>query len=282
MRLLARIALAIAGLGLASSCQAQPTEREFSEAMLPQMEAAMPGATLALDPDDPLTIRLSNWQGWEDAQINLHRIYGFCLNNPAKDCAAVKAEFVDHLAEKPPESSANSLRVIVRDRQYWDYIAQTFPDKGKLPPHRQIGDDLLAILAFDNPKTIALAQPERLAELGLDEEAAWALARKQMAAILPALPDGAGLREQPVAFEDFEYLASLLDNTAGWDKVARDAGPDMFLTVVSDRFVFVGVMPPGQQLERFRRTVEDDCKAQPRCVSPNIYRFRDGRWVVAP
>jgi len=25
----------------------------------------------------------------------------------------------------------------------------------------------------------------------------------------------------------------------------------------------------------------EDCAAQQRCVSPNIYRFREGRWVIA-
>ena len=43
----------------------------------------------------------------------------------------------------------------------------------------------------------------------------------------------------------------------------------------------VGPMPDGPSLEAFRETVDEDCRAQPRCVSPNIYRFRGGRWVIA-
>ena len=57
--------------------------------------------------------------------------------------------------------------------------------------------------------------------------------------------------------------------------------PALSVTAVSYRFVLVCTLPSGPKLEDLRQTVREDCDAQPRCVSPNIYRFRDGQWVIA-
>src|SRR5690606_9417433 len=99
--------------------------------------------------------------------------------------------------------------------------------------------------------------------------------------ILPPLPSSKQLRESAIAYEDEEYLTSLLVDLSAWEEIAREVGPDMFITAVSDQFVLVATMPAGKNLEDFRRTVADDCAAQERCISPDIYRFREGKWVVA-
>lgn len=282
MRLLAA-ALVLLMFTTVSGCkaQAQPSEAEFAAAMIPRLQAALPDAELASDPDDPLAIKLDKWNDMEDAQINLHRIYGYCLNATAQDCETVSAEFIEKITYRPPPPEAKDLRVIVRDSQYWAYVEETFAAKGTLPPHRRIGEDLYAILAFDSPETITLAQGDDLKEMGLEGDAAWVLAQRQTAAILPPLPDGAAVKKQGVAFQDFEYLPSMLVDSAGWDRLARQVGPDLFVTAVSDGFVFVGLMPAGPGLDEFRKTVQEDCNAQPRCISPNIYRWRNGRWVIA-
>ncbi|WP_260581625.1 hypothetical protein [Sphingopyxis sp. PET50] len=118
--------------------------------------------------------------------------------------------------------------------------------------------------------------------MGLSPEDAWNRGWRQTVAILPVFPDPEKFREQAMAFESDQYLASLTADLATWQKVSDAVGPDLFMTVVSDQFVFAGPMPDGPGFEKFRQTVEEDCRAQPRCVSPNIYRFRDGRWVIAP
>ncbi|MCB2087673.1 MAG: hypothetical protein R3E18_10170 [Sphingomonadaceae bacterium] len=283
MTRLCRMSAGLLAMFAASACSAQPSqsESEFAREMIPRLQAAMPGAEMAPDPEEVLTIRIAKWNDFDDAQINLHRIYGYCLNATPTDCETVKQEFVEKIAYRPPPPEAKDLRVIVRDAQYWDYIRETFAEKGGLPFHRQIGDDLYAILAFDSPETIALAQPDQLAEMGLDEDAAWTRATSQTKAVLPQLPDGKSLSRQAVAYENEEYLASLLVDLDSWEIIARNAGPDLFVTAVSDQFVFVGIMGSGPGLDKFRQTVAEDCKASPRCVSPNIYRFRNGRWVIA-
>ena len=54
-----------------------------------------------------------------------------------------------------------------------------------------------------------------------------------------------------------------------------------FATATSDSSVWVGVMPDGPRFEELKRVVRSECEAWTECVSPNVYRFRDGRWVIA-
>ena len=276
------IRIVIAGLAivLAYPCEAATGERAFAARMLKELQAAAPDKEMRIGVDDPLTIEVKQDGEWGEASINLHRLEAYCASATAEDCDAVAADFARRITADLPEFAAADLRVIVRDEVYLDYILETLP-ADTTPPHRQIGEDLFAILAFDSPEAIALAPPGELSDLGLDDDAAWELASAQTRVILPSLPDGADLARSAVAFEDYEYLPSLLTDIEAWRDIAAEAGPDLFVTAVSDHFVFVGVLPDGPDLERLKRTVREDCAAQERCISPNVYRFRDGRWVIA-
>jgi hypothetical protein len=266
----------------ATACRASLSERDFAEDMLARLSKVAPERHLRIKEDEPLVIESGKAGQADEGVINLHRIFGFCVNNSPKDCDALRQEFVAKITIRPPDPTLSELRMIVRDRQYVEYIRSTFEKSGVSVPSRQIGDDLYVVMAFDSPQSISVANDEMLTKLGLTTETAWQTAMHQTAAILPPLPDGKKLKSGAVAFQEYEYLASLLADLGKWELVARDAGPDMFVTAVSDGFVFVGIMPDGPKLEGFRKTVADDCSTQPRCVSPNIYRFRNGRWVIAP
>ena len=268
-------------LSLASPVLAADDEREFGQAMLEKLQAAMPDTELRVDPGDPLAIQLKLEGEWDKGVINTHRIHGYCQAASREDCNAAIEEFAANIAIEPPEPTAADLRLIVRDREYLDYLLDAGPEEQHRPLFRPIGEDLFAIVAFDSPKAISLALGWQLADLGIDEEAAWQLAAAQTKAVLPPLPSGASLAENAVAFQEYEFLPSLLADTEAWRGIAAEAGPDLFVTAVSDYFVFVGLIPDGPRLEDFRQTVREDCAAQERCISPNIYRFRGGRWVIA-
>ena len=66
-----------------------------------------------------------------------------------------------------------------------------------------------------------------------------------------------------------------------WALLSKEVGPDLFITVVADRIIFVGVIGDGPPLEALKKTVVEDCLAQARCISPYVFRFRKGRWAVA-
>ena len=272
--------LLMLGALLAGCAPALADEARFRADMIEQFRKTYPEVEFA--PGEENLQVTAKGGAWDGGVINLHRIFLFCQNAKAEDCNAVRGEFVDMIAEKPPALTAQSLRIIVRDQNYIDYVKQLEATSGeRMAVRRPIGEDLFAILASDAANTIAMVGDKGLAELGMAEAAAWEAGWRQTQAILPAIPEPEKFRGQAMAFESEEYLASLTADLETWKKVAAVAGPDMMKTVVSDQFVFVGPMEDGPNLVRFRQSVEEDCRAQPRCVSPSIYRFRDGRWVVA-
>lgn len=274
-----RIFLALS-LMLLGCSTASANEASFRADMIVRLEKAYPGVSFKPG-DENLTIE-SEGKDWELRTINLHRVFSFCQNVSAADCASVQQEFAVNIGEEPEKPTLASLRIIVRDREYVAYLEQMEAKASdRLSIRRPIGEDLYALLASDSKGAIASIGDKILGELGLTEDQAWDRAWRQTLAVLPAIPEPVKFREQAMAFESEEYLASITADLPAWQKVSDAVGPDLFMTVVSDQFVFVGPMPDGPSLEAFRETVEEDCRAQPRCVSPNIYRFRGGRWAIA-
>jgi hypothetical protein len=270
---------------LTTACAAVPPQGQaFVDDMLGRLRKAMPGSELTVEPNEPLVIRVKGGD-WDTAVINLHRIENYCKTASAPDCEATKQDFVASVSKKPEKASRGGLRVIVRDKQYVDYV-RNLPDEGaqkgkRAMIYQPIGEDLYAVLAFETTKSIGLVGDAGLEDIGMTGDAAWALGMEQTRKRIPSLPTVKQLSKSAVAYQDQDFLSSMLIDLAGWKSLSDAVGPDLFMTVVSDRFVFVGKMPDGPDLEKFRKTVAEDCEHQERCVSPNLYRFRGGRWVVA-
>lgn len=261
--------------------QARVDEQAFSEEVLARLRAVYRDGELRIKPDEPLVIQVRKAAGWDEAVFNLNRIYGYCQQNPPADCEQAKAEFVDRVVRPLPEVLSKNLRVIVRDQAYLDYITQVTRDRQDAKPlTRDLGGGLYALLAVDAPQNIALANPAALEKLGLGESAAWDVALAQTRAALPAIPADKIAKREGFALEGKEYLASLLAFDDEWSKLAAAGGADMFVTAVSDQFVFVGFLADGPKMDEFRQAVVDDCNAQPRCVTPQVFRLRNGRWVA--
>lgn len=280
-RIARRLAIASAAASLACVTTAygqQASPAAFTADMSKRVKARIPAVVITPDPADPLAVHIEGGE-WKDAVMNFHRLFYYCQTSSAADCEAVKVEFVDKTTKKTPPVTAASLRLIVRDAEYLAYIRSL----KKQPPviFEQIGEDLYALLASDSADTIAVVPEAELADLGLNRARAWALADKQTRADLPPLPTVEQLKKSAVGYQDQSYLGSLLIDRAAWAKLSAAIGPDLFMTVVSDNFVFVGVMPDGPSLEKFRKTVAEDCAEQQRCISPNLYRFCNGSWKIA-
>ena len=267
--------------GTPALAQTGPEARAFATDALPKIRAAFPDAEIRQEPGEPLQINITRKGETEPAVMNLHRVFGFCRNAPAEECEAELAGLIGMLARASatPEGEAVNLRVIVRDAQYWNYVLGTKLDP--LPPHRMIGDDLYAILAFDSPEAIALAPADRIAELGLSEDNAWLFAERQTARIIPGMPETGPRIEGLVVFQGEEYTGSMMAYPEQWAAIADATGPDLAVIANSDQFVVAAVVPDGAELEKFRVLAADQCKLAQRCISPNVYRWREGRWVVA-
>jgi hypothetical protein len=273
---------AIAGIALMTSANghAAASERDFAAAMRERLRAAAPGIETRISASDPLVIEMKHEGQWGSARINLHRLHAFCAEAAAEDCEAVLANFVRRTTAPRPEPAVPALRVIVRNQLWLDRVLETQPADAR-PLYRQIGDDLFALLAFAFPDGVAIAIPEQLRALGLEDERAWRVAGEQTRAVLPDLPLEVDLAQCPVSFQEYDFLPSLLADADAWPALAEKAGPDLFAAAISDFSVWIGVMPDGPRFDGFKQAVRAECAEWERCISPNVYRFRDGRWVIA-
>lgn len=274
--LAAAIGMAVPAIG-----QAPADPRVFAERALVQFQQALPQATFALEPSDPLQINVSGHPEWDEAALNLHRVFGYCQTIDAQTCDAELARLVIALTAQVNAASQSDLRIIVRDAAYWSYAVALADKNGEVPVHRQIGDDLFAILAIDSPETIRVATSGDLQEFGVDEAEAWQRAAEQTGLVIPPLPLNQDFSQGLIGFENDEYTGTMLIYLPQWAQIAERAGPDLAVTITSDQLVVAGLLPDGQELEEFRTLVEQDCAAAPRCISPHVYRFRDGNWVIA-
>lgn len=287
MQMIARRLLPLALLLLPTGACGQDGQATFVKDMVRLVQKMHPTGKVSAASDDWQELRVDFPGEDQDRAVNIGRIWSYCQTALKADCKTAKEEFARKTALRPPEGKVADLRVIVRDQVYYDYVKNLPARPDGVAPKamdahaRRIGEDLYEFLALDGPDTIALAGPEGLKKLGISEEEAWRIAERQTAEKLPPLPTAEQLRGDAVAFEEYEYLGSLLVQREGFSALARELGDDLFVTVVSDGFVFVGLMPDGEGLRGFAKTVAEDCNAQQRCISPHVYRFRNGEWRIA-
>ncbi|WP_374530804.1 hypothetical protein, partial [Novosphingobium sp.] len=239
-----------------------------------------PTATFRSSRKDPLVLEVSGAQ-WSNAQLYLHRVYAYCETASAADCEAAKQRMIAAVSSPPPVAQPRNLRVIVRGEDYIAY-AQAKAAKEKQPWFfvRKIGDDLYEALALDGPNVIGLASAADLRDMKLKPDEAWAIARRQTRAILPPMPEAGYYLMDTVTFEGPEYMSAVLADTDYWQKLRDLIGPDLFITVTTDQFVLASLLAAGPSMDRFAEAVAEDCKRAERCISPHIYRFENGMWVI--
>jgi len=265
-----------------SQALAKSPERDFVDGVLRELRQSAPDRRFRISRERDLTIEeRDDHGGWSDGAINLDRVYQYCLNASAEDCAVEREAFVTGLLAPDPPQERDALRIIVRGADYTSALEAAYAKGSQHIVSRSLGADLRAILAFDSPKTIGIATPDMIARLGLGEQEAWRLALVQTKAMLPVLPLGELTKGQPGSFENLEYLGSLLADLDEWKEISAKAGPDLFVTVTSDNFVLIGFVTDGDRLKELAAAAQADCAAAPRCISPHVYRFRDGQWSIA-
>lgn len=281
IRFLLTLVLVLAAIPAA---HAQSSEERFRTEMIGRIAKVMPDATLTPKPGDPLAVLVTGGP-WSEGQINFDRIYHFCQQASAEDCEAEKAQLIAFLGEKHEAVTPASLRLVVRDRQFVEAANDMgAPQNGETADTliaEPLGGGLFAVLAADSPRALRLMMGKSLEDLHLTRAEAWAVARRQTIALLPPFPDAEKLMGANVLFEENELGASLMIDLPAWAKLAREVGPDLFVAVLADGILFVGVAADGPRLEAVKQAVATDCAAMARCTSPRVYRFRDGRWAIA-
>lgn len=277
------ILTAAAVLLFALPAAAQKSPDALQREMIGRFERAVPGSKFSPNPGDDLLVIVAKGGEMDGALINLHRIAYYCDQVDAEACEAAKGDFVRKLTIRNPDPTPDTLRIIVRDQGYFDYVTRGMPvkDKRLTPVYRPLGDGLYALLAFDMPEAIGVLFEESLPDMGLTAEAAWTRAMAQTRTDLPPLPTGSEILAGPVGREGLAYIASMLVDLPAWERLAITAGPNMFVAITTDQFMVIGVMPDGADFDKLKEHAAEECRRAERCISPLLYRLRKGRWVAA-
>ena len=106
---------------------------------------------------------------------------------------------------------------------------------------------------------------------------------QQTNAIIPPLPlgDQAVADEGLFIFNGEEYTASVLLDTRGWSEIWSIGEGNLVIAVISDQLVTLANLPEEGQRVEFAQVVAQSCAEASRCVSPRLYTFKDGYWVIA-
>lgn len=270
--------LGIAGVtGLAP---APPSEAEFTRQMAERFRAALPGRDVEIT--EPLQFRIRAEP--EPLTINVGRVFNFCAHATADECRDSIDRFVastaDALSNAAAQITRAQLRLLVRNTEYCDYAAAA-GTSGNLrrPVTRNVAPGLCVILMADFPTTMRSVPAEDLRRLGLDADAAWALAERQTLADLPHPEAIEGLRGGIAVVTGFDYVTSLLLNREGWRAATAAQGELIVAVPASDTLVVARRAALGD-LAGFRAAVRQHFETAERGVSPNLYHWTAAGWAL--
>jgi hypothetical protein len=230
----------------------------------------------------PLTLKLIGGVHGE-ATIHLDRVASFCAANSPEDCEAQKTQFIEGVAEGATNEfpvTRDNLRVVVRSAEYAAAMQEALGKGGRKLVTRPVGDGLVALLASDNPKTTRMVATADLEPLGLSEQNAYEMGRKNVLATLPKLPTAAELERGILVFAGQDYDASLL-LADGWKELAEQTKGRLFVSVTSDNFVAAGVAEDGDMVRQLRSAAEAGFRSADRAISPEVFRWGDTGWRAA-
>jgi hypothetical protein len=191
------------------------------------------------------------------------------------------ASVVDIVNETPAPLTRAQLRVAVRSTDFCDHLATLEAERPGQRPLTRPGPaaGLCTVLMADYPNRMRTVPGEDLPALELDAAAAWALAERQTLAALPAPESLEGLDRSLVVVTDMDYVPSLILAGEGWRRAA--AGGELLLAVPTDGFAVVARRANVPDLAQFRAAVRENFETGERGISPHIYRWTAGGWVVA-
>jgi hypothetical protein len=276
----ARVALAAAALFcLAAPARAQETEAAFTQRMVERFRAAIPDRKFEVA--EPLQLRIVR-EG-DPYEVNVGRIFNYCRSSTAEECESSIATFVtssaDAIRNVDPAFTSGQLRVAVRSSDYCDYIdsERRLHEKSKSGPlRRPYVAGVCTLILADFPTIARGVSAEDLEKIGLDVDAAWALAERQTLADLPTPTALDGLENGISIVDGFDYAPSIMLNAEGWREAS--ARGEILIAVPSGNSAIVVRRATITDLDGFRNAVREHFETAERQVSPLIYRWTTEGW----
>jgi uncharacterized protein YtpQ (UPF0354 family) len=288
-----RIASVALLVTLAAGCSARPApaapvqaaatpEDAFTQRVRERFRAA----GVAAEVSAPLTLRLIvSGRAPDDApEINLDRVFRVCHQEPER-CGASLDELVAStktVLKGAAEVDASKLFVVVRGRDYVDYVKQHTDEL--LAEPEPLAGDLIVLYMIDLPTMARVALKSDLAALHMNRDAAIARARQNTAARLGTVADAIKpIAENQLGYvtKDF-YESSLLLQREEWDRVAKSQPGTLVVAVPAVNLLFYKWVTYEQQLTALRTITADAAKKVESPLSTTLLRWNGKGWEVVP
>lgn len=220
-----------ASLATPSRAAFAPTDEAGFTARVAREIGRALGDAGAVRVEGPLTLKVSAAPGRAEAQMNLDRVWDYCVRVPA-GCEAATAEFV---AGQPALVQTDdgvvdraSVRAVVRTAGDIDGARRSRRELLGVPGKEfvavPLGGELWLVCVADTPRATRWLDTDDLARLGSSEAGVVALGKRNLTAALPPLPgvpdllspDGIGHLDG-----DPYYESSRLALHEGWPALAR-------------------------------------------------------------
>jgi len=205
----------------------------FGRFVADQVTAAVPGATVKIDKPLVLTLTVPGFAG--EQQLPLERIWNYCQRN-AGSCAATVGTYAADIAATAQAQGQDidpaRVRAVIRDRAFVDSSNKALSADGAEIVAVPFTGDLVAVLVVEYPTGSTILQKSDLATLKLGPDEAMALARRNLAAVLPPLSSlSKRYLDGPVMFAiGGPYESSRLLLPEAWAAVAKESGGKLLAT----------------------------------------------------
>lgn len=153
----------------------------------------------------------------------------------------------------------------------------------------EIGDDLCKIIGFERNYDTVFADKTSLERRGFGGPQTWNIAHENTDPITPIIPTAQYLIEGGgcMTFDSDMLVPSMFADLTAWAPISDETGGSLYVAPVSDTFAFIGIAADGAELDEARSGARADYTSisrsnnpRHRAVSPDVYRFRDGRWCL--
>jgi uncharacterized protein YtpQ (UPF0354 family) len=245
-------------------------------ALAPDLRIRVTGAlTLEVDaaPRDP-----------DPEQVSLQRLWTICRDDPAS-CEPEVDHFlavIARIASTTPQLPERAqILPELRPRAYVDAMGALATDVVVQP----FVDDLVVLYVVDSLDSTRALTTADLRALRLSAAEVAAIARENLARRLAPLPFAvdeisAGDPHMVTTGNFYESSRLLLD--ADWEVLASRAPAPMVVGVPENDFIVFVAGIDGEQLANVRAAVREGYDEAARPVSPHLYRWDAGRWVLFP
>jgi hypothetical protein len=255
-----------------------PTDRDgYTRFAAEKLRTMMRGRTVRIT--GPLTLMVG------ESQINLDRPFDACQRNP-EDCITVTTSFLRNLAAMPEidtmKPTRERLRLVVRPQDYVDQLTQLgTPQKPTTVVSRPLPGKLVVLCYFDFPTVMRPASKEDLQTLRLTAEEAFAIAARNMATELPAIPVGSTKGRSIGLLAESPYESSRLALHDQWAGIARSMNGRLLVAVPGADVVLFGEEVGPESVIAISKATREGYRLSERPISATVFRWTKTGWEVA-